>query len=224
MLVLVISMVTTFLMGMLLTETLWGQGLDYFGSLKKQTKLSGAYAASAADPYLYDRTKSYYLVSIKGTVNSLGQGVFLFDESVRIGTPLVGEYIFAIPQNDALPDDPQSGLYVLRAPYKVTVGNYTFNSAGDYTIGIYDMDGSQGTDVYSTFVDEVTVQHADPHKITPVSSMTMQLGFPGTYFTSDALPNELMVDPTYVNTMQVYPAVGAQFSALVDSVRVTRVR
>lgn len=43
-LALVISMVTTFLLGMLLTETLFGTGLNYFGNLSEENRLHSASA------------------------------------------------------------------------------------------------------------------------------------------------------------------------------------
>ena len=46
-LALVISMVTTFLLGVLLTESLFGTGLNYFGRLAEDGSISGA---SAREP------------------------------------------------------------------------------------------------------------------------------------------------------------------------------
>jgi hypothetical protein len=66
MLALVISLITTFLLGILITEVLWNTGLDYFGNLKRQAQIEKARAQLLTSNYEGikdssgpDTTKSY---------------------------------------------------------------------------------------------------------------------------------------------------------------------
>ncbi len=170
-------------------------------------------------PGALTQPQKQYVVEFTGTVNHLSPGVFLMDESIRPGTHVNGRYTFSMPAQDRLPDDPQSGNYLAKGSYQVVAGNYLFQNGGSYTITVYD---TNSTDVYGTIAEHITSKNVNPNMNTPINSIVMQLGFPGSYFTNDSLPTTLMVSPEYSNSneLYIYPAVGAYFATKIDTITV----
>ena len=132
---LVISMVTTFLLGVLLTESLFGTGLNYFGRLSEDAKIGKASASQVNQEAVIERGKKQQNVSFNGgtsfltNLNDVLDGSIIPESSSASGTNLTGLFKYDVNATD---QDASSirGSYRSDGTIQLSAGNYDFKVIG----------------------------------------------------------------------------------------------
>ncbi len=232
---LMISLVTTFLLGFLMTETLWGGGLRYFSNIASEGKAKKSYndylkslQVQGANAAVLSIPKKYYRVDFDGVVSDLGPGVLLFNAMNR-GASVTGTYYFGIPANDLLPENFTVGHYVSNLPYVVNVADYVFRNTGQYDTWVWNATPGEGVtipDSYKTIETSVSGIDNTPGTAgtpsTPISSIEFNLNFTSqSALTTDGLPTSYSPNPYNEMKVHVVPAMGADITATINRITIT---
>jgi len=201
MIALVISLITTFLLGILLTEVVWGTGLDYFSALKKQAKVEKSQAAMM---------KHLHLVALKDNITGSPSGKLVaqatgeillvqdlngkLNDTVQVGGEMTITYIFD-PGAEGTPHPiaPNSTHYYFDMNMTSQVGDYTFVTDQYEMIVENDFGAHSIRDVYQANV------WATPHETTSGdlwlhSALVSLRDKTAQVFDSETIPTNINVD------------------------------
>lgn len=163
-LALVISMITTFLLGMLLTESLFGEGLSYFDRLSRMNlRVNRAGAQSIARESIDITKSSLEIHTLSSVVNRLpDEGViwnsdFLKANKIEVGTPYSVTYTYDPSIAVDLDERPEIAIYKFDGPVTIKAGNLELSTNGFKITVVNDGEEYEGIiDAYRVDIDPFT--------------------------------------------------------------------
>lgn len=228
-LALVISLITTFLLGLLLTETLWGTGLNYFDRLSYEGRVKQTFAQRYEGPTdppteplpepLPDPSKKKEATHVfESVVDQLPSGdyneSYLVDNDIELGTKFKMTYSYDPALAIDINEHPGVGDYEIDGPILLEAGDLdvvsdsfrvrVFNNI-PYTVQM--VDGSQ----HEEMVDGYRIDVRFVYEGYDTFILAVVLG-PNDIFSSTALPEKFNPREFTVENLSGIQATSVDYS------------